>query len=341
MPAPPSPPSTSSAPSPTGRPSCTSPATEPLSTASPPSASTARAWIAQSFDLVRDGTLVGYQLDRSIAAAMGFERSNGCAFADSPMHVPIQRMANVSLAHAGAEGPSTEDLIAGVDRGIFIVGDKSWSIDMQRYNFQFTGQRFYAIENGRLAGQRQGRRLPGDHHRLLGRHGGRRGRVHLGARRRLQLRQGPARARWPRSRTAARRSSCAACGSSTPARSRDAEHGRVIGADDESGDEVIPAQELVEHGLARADAARGRRLRRAGRGRQPCRRALRAEHDHDQRRAARAGRQRDRVRRRVVGHGTAHRRRRHRGRGRDGGRRAGRRQGRTGGRGRLRTGRTG
>ncbi len=107
----------------------------------------------QSFDLVREGTLVGYQLDRAIAAAMGFERSNGCAFADSPMHVPIQRMANVSLAHAGADGPSTEDLIAGVDRGIYVVGDKSWSIDMQRYNFQFTGQRFYRIEGGKLAGQ--------------------------------------------------------------------------------------------------------------------------------------------------------------------------------------------
>jgi TldD protein len=107
----------------------------------------------QSFDLVRDGMLAGYQLDRSIAAAMGFARSNGCAFADSPMHVPIQRMANVSLAHSGTDGPSTEDLVAGVDRGIYIVGDKSWSIDMQRYNFQFTGQRFYRIENGRLAGQ--------------------------------------------------------------------------------------------------------------------------------------------------------------------------------------------
>ncbi len=107
----------------------------------------------QSFDLVRDGILVGYQLDRAIAAAMGFERSNGCAFADSPMHVPIQRMANVSLAHAGDGGPSTGELIAGVDRGIYIVGDKSWSIDMQRYNFQFTGQRFYRIEGGKLAGQ--------------------------------------------------------------------------------------------------------------------------------------------------------------------------------------------
>ena len=108
---------------------------------------------SQSFDLIRDGTLVGYQLDRSIAASMGFARSNGCAFADSPMHVPIQRMANVSLAHAGPEGPSTDELIAGVDRGIYVVGDKSWSIDMQRYNFQFTGQRFFRIEGGALAGQ--------------------------------------------------------------------------------------------------------------------------------------------------------------------------------------------
>jgi TldD protein len=107
----------------------------------------------QSFDLVRDGVLVGYQLDRSIAASMGFARSNGCAFADSPQHVPIQRMANVSLGHAGPDGPTTADLIGGVERGIYILGDKSWSIDMQRYNFQFTGQRFYRIVDGQLAGQ--------------------------------------------------------------------------------------------------------------------------------------------------------------------------------------------
>jgi TldD protein len=106
----------------------------------------------QSFELIREGTLVGYQLDRSIAATTGMGRSNGCAFADSPLHIPIQRMANVSLAAAG-DGPSTDELIAGVSRGIFIEGDKSWSIDMQRYNFQFTGQRFFAIDNGQLAGQ--------------------------------------------------------------------------------------------------------------------------------------------------------------------------------------------
>jgi TldD protein len=50
-------------------------------------------------------------------------------------------------------GPSTAELIGGVERGIYVVGDKSWSIDMQRYNFQFTGQRFFEIRAGRLVGQ--------------------------------------------------------------------------------------------------------------------------------------------------------------------------------------------
>ncbi len=106
----------------------------------------------QSWDLISGGILAGYQLDRRMAQLKGFGRSNGCAFSDGPGHMPLQRMANVSLEPA-AGGPSTEDLIAGVERGIYVLGDKSWSIDMQRYNFQFTGQRFFKIENGRLAGQ--------------------------------------------------------------------------------------------------------------------------------------------------------------------------------------------
>ena len=106
----------------------------------------------QQWDIVRDGVLVGYQVDRNTARLGGMARSNGCAFADSPQHTPVQRMANVSLQPA-PDGPSTDEVIAGVERGIYVVGDKSWSIDMQRYNFQFTGQRFYRIEGGRLAGQ--------------------------------------------------------------------------------------------------------------------------------------------------------------------------------------------
>jgi TldD protein len=105
------------------------------------------------FDLVRDGVLVGYQLDRTFAPRLGLDRSNGCAFADSPHHIPIQRMPNVSLQPDPAKDTTVEDLIGGVEHGIYVVGDKSWSIDMQRYNFQFTGQRFYRIEGGKLAGQ--------------------------------------------------------------------------------------------------------------------------------------------------------------------------------------------
>jgi TldD protein len=109
----------------------------------------------QSWDIVRDGVLVGYQLDRSMGQMkpeLNEGRSNGCAFADSSGHIPIQRMANVSLEPA-EEGPSTEELIGQVEHGLYVVGDRSWSIDMQRFNFQFTAQRFYKITHGDLTGQ--------------------------------------------------------------------------------------------------------------------------------------------------------------------------------------------
>ncbi|MEU7629751.1 TldD/PmbA family protein [Nocardia sp. NPDC049220] len=107
----------------------------------------------QRWDLIRDGILVGYQLDRVFAPRLGLDRSNGCSYADSAHHVPIQRMANVSLQPDPDHDVSTGELISRVDDGIYIVGDKSWSIDMQRYNFQFTGQRFFRIRGGKLDGQ--------------------------------------------------------------------------------------------------------------------------------------------------------------------------------------------
>jgi TldD protein len=109
----------------------------------------------QQWDIVKDGLFVGYQLDRQMGRMhpeLNGGRSNGCAYADSPGHIPIQRMANVSL-QAAPEGPSTEELISRVERGLYVVGDKSWSIDMQRFNFQFTAQRFYTITEGELVGQ--------------------------------------------------------------------------------------------------------------------------------------------------------------------------------------------
>ncbi len=107
---------------------------------------------AQTWDIIRDGVLVGYQLDRQMAHKQGFGRSNGCAFADQAAHVPLQRMPNVSLS-ANTKDVTLADLVGGLDEGLYIVGDKSWSIDMQRYNFQFTGQKFFHVRGGKIVGQ--------------------------------------------------------------------------------------------------------------------------------------------------------------------------------------------
>ena len=107
---------------------------------------------AQTWDIVRDGLLVGYQLDRQMAHKEGFGRSNGCAFADQAARVPLQRMPNVSLS-ASTKPITLNDLIGAMDDGLYIVGDKSWSIDMQRYNFQFTGQKFFRVRGGKIVGQ--------------------------------------------------------------------------------------------------------------------------------------------------------------------------------------------
>jgi TldD protein len=78
-------------------------------------------------------------------------RSHGCSYADSWGSVAFQRMPNVSLLPA-ADNTSWNDLIAGVDNGIAIVGDGSFSIDQQRYNAQFGGQTYYEIKGGKLGG---------------------------------------------------------------------------------------------------------------------------------------------------------------------------------------------
>jgi TldD protein len=103
------------------------------------------------WDLVRDGILVDYQKIRDQAHILGQNESDGCCYADSWASVQFQRMPNVSLA-AGKKPLEPQQMIAGVEKGILIVGDGSFSIDQQRYNFQFGGQLFYEIKDGKIAG---------------------------------------------------------------------------------------------------------------------------------------------------------------------------------------------
>ena len=104
------------------------------------------------WDLIKDGTLVDYQTIRDQAHILGKEESDGCCYADSWSSVQFQRMANVSLA-AGKDKLGVADMIKDVEKGIYIVGAGSFSIDQQRYNAQFGGQLFYEIKNGKITQQ--------------------------------------------------------------------------------------------------------------------------------------------------------------------------------------------
>ena len=104
---------------------------------------------AQRWDLVKDGVFVGWQTTRDLAPKIGEARSRGCSYADSYASVAFPRMPNVSL-QPGPENYTTEDLINATEDGILISGRGSWSIDQQRYNFQFGGQFFWEIKKGRL-----------------------------------------------------------------------------------------------------------------------------------------------------------------------------------------------
>ena len=102
----------------------------------------------QKWNLVENGRFVGYQTTREQAGWIGEKASRGSSYADGYASFPFQRMPNVSLAPAAQE----HDLIAGVDDGILVVGDGSWSIDHQRLNFQFGGGAFWQIKSGKRRG---------------------------------------------------------------------------------------------------------------------------------------------------------------------------------------------
>lgn len=104
-----------------------------------------------SWPIIKDGIFVDYQTTRELAPVIGSDKSYACAYADSWSKFPIQRMPNVSLL-PGKDKKSLDDLISETDDAILVIGDGSWSIDMQRYNFQFTGQEFWEIKGGKKAG---------------------------------------------------------------------------------------------------------------------------------------------------------------------------------------------
>lgn len=96
--------------------------------------------------LVQNGLHVGYLMSRETATQLEIA-SNGCMRASGWNRQPLVRMGNVSLE------PGTwrlEDLMADTEDGIFMETNRSWSIDDQRYNFQFGTEVGYEIKRGKL-----------------------------------------------------------------------------------------------------------------------------------------------------------------------------------------------
>jgi TldD protein len=110
---------------------------------------------ADQWLIVERGLFKDYQTTRDQVARIqkltGVTRSHGCSFAESWNAVQFQRMPNVSLL-PGDQDIGVNEIVAATERGILIRNRGSWSIDHQRYNFQFSGQAFYEVRNGKIAG---------------------------------------------------------------------------------------------------------------------------------------------------------------------------------------------
>ncbi|MCR4432860.1 MAG: TldD/PmbA family protein [Caldiserica bacterium] len=101
---------------------------------------------AQCVDLVKEGLFVGYLTSRETAHALGIPNS-ACMRADGWGRMPIIRMTNISLKPGDA---TLEEIIADTKKGLYLITNRSWSIDDKRLNFQFGTEMAYEIKNGKL-----------------------------------------------------------------------------------------------------------------------------------------------------------------------------------------------
>jgi len=101
---------------------------------------------AQKTDLVREGVFQGYLSSRETAPRIG-RPSGGAMRAESWNHIPLVRMTNVNLEPGDW---SFEEMIEGIEHGLYLATTRSWSIDDQRLNFQFATQAAWEIEDGSL-----------------------------------------------------------------------------------------------------------------------------------------------------------------------------------------------
>ena len=103
---------------------------------------------AQKWYIVKNGILNEYGTTRDTAPFIGLNYSRGCSRATNYYDFPINRIPNLYL-EPGKKKLSPQELISQTEDGIYIEGRGSFSIDQHRVNFQFGGDLFWEIKNGK------------------------------------------------------------------------------------------------------------------------------------------------------------------------------------------------
>ena len=102
----------------------------------------------QKWYIIKNGLLNEYGTTRETAPLIGLDMSRGCNRATHYFDFPINRIPNLYL-EPGKENLSPQELISDTNDGVYIEGRGSFSIDQHRVNFQFGGDMFWEIKNGK------------------------------------------------------------------------------------------------------------------------------------------------------------------------------------------------
>jgi len=104
---------------------------------------------AENVTIIEKGIFKGFQTSRDNAPVLG-QNSSGAGISDGWMNLPIVRMTNINLMPGEF---SFDELIGGVQNGLLLETNKSWSIDDKRVNFQFACEIAREIKDGKLTGK--------------------------------------------------------------------------------------------------------------------------------------------------------------------------------------------
>ena len=99
-------------------------------------------------DIIKDGILLSQQTSQENAPLLGLNPSSNM-LATHANDIPLIRMTNFCLAPGKG---SLAELIKSTEKGYYIDFTKTWSIDDNRNNFQFTTEIGWKIENGEITG---------------------------------------------------------------------------------------------------------------------------------------------------------------------------------------------